>query len=125
MSLECVAGKNPVTHVGKLYNLLASEIAAEIADRIDEVEEAECVLLSRIGRPVSDPPVVRVALSCAGARPPAGLDAGCEAVVRRHLARAGSLWRDLLSGELALDRWPLRTRGAGGAPAPPAVRGAL
>src|SRR5690606_40191772 len=31
MSLEAVAGKNPVTHVGKLYNLLASRIAAEAA----------------------------------------------------------------------------------------------
>ncbi len=54
MSLEAAAGKNPVTHVGKLYNLVADRAARVIA-ALPDVEEAECLLVSRIGHPVRDP----------------------------------------------------------------------
>lgn len=59
MSLEATAGKNPVTHVGKLYNLLALRISRRIED---ELRADYCVvqLLSRIGDPVSDPWAVEV-----------------------------------------------------------------
>ena len=42
MSLEAAAGKNPVTHVGKLYNLLASRIAQAVVDGVPGVSEAYC-----------------------------------------------------------------------------------
>ncbi|RLF13401.1 MAG: methionine adenosyltransferase, partial [Thermoprotei archaeon] len=48
MSLEAAAGKNPVSHVGKLYNVLAFRIAEEIA-KLDEVKEAYVKILSQIG----------------------------------------------------------------------------
>jgi len=47
MSLEATAGKNPVTHVGKIYNVLAQRIAAGIVRETAGVEEAYCSLLSR------------------------------------------------------------------------------
>ena len=59
MSLEATAGKNPVTHVGKLYNLLALRIARKLGDDLDT--DYGCVqLLSRIGDPVNDPLAVDV-----------------------------------------------------------------
>ena len=42
MSLEAAAGKNPVTHVGKLYNLVANRVARAVAAEIDGVQEACC-----------------------------------------------------------------------------------
>jgi S-adenosylmethionine synthetase len=54
MSLEAVAGKNPVTHVGKIYNLKAQEIANKIND-IFKVREVQVQLLSKIGCPINDP----------------------------------------------------------------------
>ena len=54
MSLEAVAGKNPVSHVGKIYNLKAQEIA----DKINEIfkpREVQVQLLSQIGKPINDP----------------------------------------------------------------------
>jgi S-adenosylmethionine synthetase len=54
MSLEAVAGKNPVTHVGKIYNLKAQEIANEIND-LFKVREVQVQLLSKIGCPINDP----------------------------------------------------------------------
>jgi S-adenosylmethionine synthetase len=54
MTMEAIAGKNPVTHVGKLYNWIAMEIAEAVAD-LDGVERCYCYLVSRIGHPVSEP----------------------------------------------------------------------
>ena len=62
MTLEAAAGKNPVSHVGKLYNLAAMRIAAAIAAEVPDVEDASCIIVSQIGRPVDDPQVVDVGL---------------------------------------------------------------
>ena len=54
MSLEAVAGKNSVSHVGKLYNLKAEEIAKKISETFD-VHEVNVMLVSQIGKPINDP----------------------------------------------------------------------
>lgn len=63
MSTEAAAGKNPVTHVGKLYNVMASRIAATLVETVDGVTAVDCVLVSEIGHPVADPTIVDVAIS--------------------------------------------------------------
>jgi S-adenosylmethionine synthetase len=55
MSTEAAAGKNPVSHVGKIYNLLAHQMAMRIYESIGELEEVNVWLCSQIGRPVADP----------------------------------------------------------------------
>ena len=59
MSLEATAGKNPVSHVGKLYNVLAKLIAEKVAD-VKGVREAYVELLSQIGRPIDDPLIANI-----------------------------------------------------------------
>jgi S-adenosylmethionine synthetase len=54
MTMEAIAGKNPVSHVGKIYNVLAQKAAAEIVE-LDGVEEAYVTLVSKIGSPISQP----------------------------------------------------------------------
>ncbi|MCK4286498.1 MAG: methionine adenosyltransferase, partial [Candidatus Lokiarchaeota archaeon] len=55
-SLEAVCGKNPINHVGKLYNVLSTEIAQEIVQRGQgDIVEAQVRMLSQIGRPITDP----------------------------------------------------------------------
>jgi S-adenosylmethionine synthetase len=54
-SLEAAAGKNPISHVGKLYNILALETAKEIVENVTGIRQAEVILLSQIGRPVDQP----------------------------------------------------------------------
>jgi len=39
MSMEAAGGKNPVSHVGKIYNILANLIARDIAEEIEGVQE--------------------------------------------------------------------------------------
>ena len=57
ISMEAAAGKNPVNHTGKIYNLLANEIAKEVADTVEGVREVDIKLLSQIGRRIDDPAV--------------------------------------------------------------------
>lgn len=55
MSLEATAGKNPVSHVGKIYNVAAMIAANKIADAVSDAEEVYVKLLSQIGRPIDEP----------------------------------------------------------------------
>lgn len=57
---EAAAGKNPVSHVGKIYNVLSFKIANDIVDRVEGVEEVYVWLLSQIGTPVNKPRLVSV-----------------------------------------------------------------
>ncbi len=61
MSLEAAAGKNPVTHVGKLYNILAFRIANDIYE-LGVAKEVYVKILSQIGKPINKPKIVSVNL---------------------------------------------------------------
>jgi S-adenosylmethionine synthetase len=60
MTLEAVAGKNPVSHVGKVYSIMTHLIAHRIAEQIPEVQQVYCYMVSQIGQPITDPQVVHV-----------------------------------------------------------------
>jgi len=62
MSSEAAAGKNPVSHVGKIYNLLSYRIANRIVERVNGVRENYVWLLSKIGRPINEPSVASTQL---------------------------------------------------------------
>jgi S-adenosylmethionine synthetase len=98
MTMEASAGKNPVTHVGKLYNLLAARIAGTIVAKIDGVANAECVLVSQIGRPVADPHLADVSLNCREAID----EHRVTDVVHAEIARLAELRDDLLAERLPL-----------------------
>ena len=52
---EAAAGKNPVSHVGKIYTVLAHRMAAELYERIEGIKEVYVWLLSQIGSPIDRP----------------------------------------------------------------------
>ncbi len=56
MSMEATAGKNPVTHVGKMYNILSFKIANDIYKEMKgNVIESHVRILSQIGAPIDKP----------------------------------------------------------------------
>jgi S-adenosylmethionine synthetase len=59
---EAAAGKNPVSHVGKIYNLLTYEIAQHVHQKVSGVKEVYVWLLSQIGRSIDDPKVAGIEL---------------------------------------------------------------
>lgn len=54
---EAAAGKNPVSHVGKIYNFLTFRIAQKVCEQITDIEEVYIWLLSKIGAPIDHPTV--------------------------------------------------------------------
>ena len=100
MSLEAAAGKNPVTHVGKIYNVLAGQIA-EALIRIPDIAAAQCVMVSRIGAPVPQPALVQAKLATKDGVP-AGEFKPQEDVVTDQLSRAPKLVDDFVAGTIAV-----------------------
>ncbi|MCC7383466.1 MAG: methionine adenosyltransferase [Deltaproteobacteria bacterium] len=96
MTLEAAAGKNPVSHVGKLYNLLAGDIASEAVKSVPGVLGADCFMVSRIGRPIDQPEVVDARLTLAAGADIRDLTAPMEALIRDRLARLPELLEGLL-----------------------------
>ena len=102
MSIEAPAGKNPVTHVGKLYNVLAQRIARAIVDEIAGAQEAYCGLLSQIGRPINEPQLIDVKVHLADAAALALLRPRIAELTRSHLGLAATLWREVMAGTVQL-----------------------
>lgn len=99
MSLEAAAGKNPLSHVGKLYNLLAHQLARDILADIEGLEEVTVRLLSAIGRPLDQPQLAAVDMVAAGGL----LDAQRRRIgdaVARGLAGLPALTRQLIEGSI-------------------------
>jgi S-adenosylmethionine synthetase len=55
MTLEAASGKNPVSHVGKIYNILAGEISNDIVKLYPQIKDCSVSIVSQIGRPINDP----------------------------------------------------------------------
>jgi S-adenosylmethionine synthetase len=98
MTLEAAAGKNPVTHVGKLYNLIAQRIARALVAEIAGVQAAQCYLVSQIGRPIAEPQIAEVKLRLAEPRALRVLAPRAEALAQAQLAGIGELWREIVTG---------------------------
>jgi S-adenosylmethionine synthetase len=96
MSLEAVAGKNPVSHVGKIYNVMATLMARDIHENIEAVEEINVLLLSAIGRPIGQPQAAVAELSVKGGIT-ATLDGRVRAIVHRWLTNTDQVTDLVLS----------------------------
>ncbi len=102
MSLEAAAGKNPASHVGKLYNVAAHRIAAAVVEQVAEVQEAHCLLVSRIGARVDDPVLADLRVRTAAGAPSAFVRGRVGEVVRRGVASIAGLTEEILAGKVPL-----------------------
>ncbi|VVB69530.1 S-adenosylmethionine synthase [uncultured archaeon] len=101
MSLEATCGKNPINHVGKIYNLLSTEAAAQIATEVKGIEEVYIKILSQIGKPIDQPHIASVQIV-----PKEGVDintveAGAMEVLDEWLANIPKLQQMLFRGEIS------------------------
>ena len=108
MTMECVAGKNPVNHVGKLYNLAAGLIAEDIVRMVGEVTAAECYLVSQIGQPIDRPQVVDLHVRLDHGASLAAIRLRLEEIAVAQLKRIGHFADDLLEGRIGFNCYPLR-----------------
>jgi len=94
MSLEAPAGKNPITHVGKIYSVLARDIADRLVREVPEIAKAQCFMVSQIGSPVSSPAMLQVKLATREDMPVAQLRKRIEEIVADRLAHIPRLVDD-------------------------------
>jgi S-adenosylmethionine synthetase len=99
MTLEAAAGKNPVSHVGKIYNVLSHQIARHIHARLDPVSEVFVWLCSRIGHPLDEPWSVSVELRLAPGVSRADVESGVREIVHAELRGISSFTERLCRGE--------------------------
>jgi S-adenosylmethionine synthetase len=102
MTMEAAAGKNPVNHVGKIYNVIAGRIASSLAAKIPEVSSATCRIVSRIGSPVDDPEIVDIELGLPSRSESNDLREDVLATVAEHLRRVSELQDELLERRIAV-----------------------
>lgn len=100
MGTEAAAGKNPVSHVGKIYTILAHRMAHEIYERIDGLKEVYVWLLSQIGAPIDRPKEVYVKIM-PGKRHhvAAAINRGVCAIVDEYLSDIVAFTGELSRGE--------------------------
>ncbi len=94
MSLEAAAGKNAISHVGKIYNFFANDLAKEIVDR-GYGEEAYVYVVSQIGKPITEPQSLDIKIK--------SLDKSKEGSIKKlaeeMLNEMPSIWKKVLEGK--------------------------
>ena len=100
MSMEATSGKNPVNHIGKIYNVLATEIAEEVVTEVSGIRDLRIRLLSQIGRPIDEPHVADAHAVTEDGVELSDLEAEIEAIIDQQLADVRSITDRVINGEI-------------------------
>ena len=98
MNMEAAAGKNPVTHIGKLYNIVAQQIAEALVIEISDVSDAYCYLLSQIGSPISQPKVIDLKVKLLNGTSIESVKLKIEDIVNDKLSKIHKIREELITG---------------------------
>lgn len=99
MGTEAAAGKNPVSHVGKIYNVLAHHIARKLYETVDGIKEVYVLLLSRIGSPIDRPQMATARILPEQGRIVRDMEREVRGIFEKELAEIGSFCQALARGE--------------------------
>lgn len=100
MSMEATSGKNPINHIGKIYNILATQIANACVAGVG-IQECYVRLLSQIGTPIDHPLVASVQVLPADGVDFATAQRELEGIVDDQLANITCVTEKVIRGELA------------------------
>jgi len=101
MSMEATSGKNPVNHIGKIYNLLSTEIAQSVADEVDGIRQVQMRLLSQIGSPIDEPHVADATVVTEDGVAVGDVEADIQAAIDDELADVTDITRQVIDGNLS------------------------
>ena len=101
MSLEATCGKNPINHVGKIYNLLSTEAARQIAAEVQGIDEVYIKILSQIGKPIDEPHIASIQIVPKNGVDMKSLEAGATEILDGWLANIPKLQQMLFRGEIS------------------------
>jgi len=99
MSIEAAAGKNAVSHVGKIYQVVANMAAKKIYEQVSGIEEVYVMLVSRIGEPINKPQIVNVQyIPEKGSIGHGNIRSEIEGILQEILDYLPKFWLDFLKG---------------------------
>ena len=98
MSLEAAAGKNPVSHIGKIYNLLATEIANDVVKQYTGIKECNIAIMSQIGHRIDQPLNLNMEISAASGANFENLKGKARYIADAWLERIGEFTMDISLG---------------------------
>ncbi|RLG99105.1 methionine adenosyltransferase [Candidatus Bathyarchaeota archaeon] len=99
---EAAAGKNPVSHVGKIYNLLTHRIAEKVYENVPGLEEVYIWLLSQIGKPIDQPAIAAAQVVMKSGNDFEKVRKNIEEVVNDELENIDKFCMDLAYGRLKI-----------------------
>ena len=99
---EAAAGKNPVSHVGKIYNTLTHKMASEVYKQVSGLEEVYIWLLSEIGKPIDDPAVAGVQVVMKGNNSFESVKKDIREVVNQELENIDKFTEQLAKGKIPI-----------------------
>ncbi|MCC7425525.1 MAG: methionine adenosyltransferase [Alphaproteobacteria bacterium] len=102
MSLEAAAGKNPISHVGKIYNVVARDVADRLVSEVPAISRAQCLLVSRIGAPVTQPEIVAIRLAMHEGIPHNAVEGAVRAIAADRIASIPDLVEGFTAGRFGL-----------------------
>ncbi len=100
MSMEATSGKNPINHVGKLYNLLSNRIANDIAKNVPEIQDVHIRILSQIGKPIDQPLIASAQVIPEEGANMAMIKSESEAIIDQWLADVTKVTEMIANGEI-------------------------
>ncbi len=100
MSMEATSGKNPINHVGKLYNLLSNQIANDIAENVSGIEDVYIRILSQIGKPIDHPLIASAQVIPENGANMNTIKSESEAIIDKWLGDITKITEMIVRGEL-------------------------
>lgn len=99
---EAAAGKNPVSHVGKIYNLLTHKIANSVYEQVPGLEEVYIWLLSQIGKPIDQPAIAAAQVVLQSGSSIESIQKSIEEVIDFELSNIDKFTNDLAHGRIPI-----------------------
>ena len=99
---EAAAGKNPVSHVGKIYNTLTHKIANNVYNKVSGLEEVYIWLLSQIGKPVDEPAIAAAQVVMKANNSFGNVRKQIVEVIDEELENIDKFCRDLTNGKIPI-----------------------
>jgi len=100
MSMDATSGKNPINHIGKIYNILATHLGQECVQKVDGIEEIYIRLLSQIGKPIDQPLVASIQILPSPEIRITEITAEVEGIIDEGLANITCITEKIIRGEV-------------------------
>src|SRR5574344_1399975 len=99
MSMEASSGKNPINHVGKIYNILSNRIAEDVVENVEGIKEINLMILSQIGKPIDQPKAATSQVILDDGYKLEDVDKKVENIMNDWLENISSITEDVVKGK--------------------------